>query len=226
MSGKIKSKFLYNANQNNENSVSAIYRKKRFEFFREYCRKLNKPFPIRILDLGGSDYHWKNSEFAGNKDFQITIVNIEDQDLYGLDNLIYIKKDVTDLSSFKDGEYDIVYSNSLIEHLNNEDLQLKLSEDIRRIGKHYFIQTPNYYFPVEPHFLFPFFQYLPLNVRIKLIMNYDLGWYAKQTDKEKAYELATSVRLLKLSEFKKLFPGGNIYREKYLFLNKSFIIYK
>ena len=143
-----------------------------------------------------------------------------------MDNFIYLKKDVTDLSDFKDKEFDIVYSNSLIEHINTEDLQIKLAEDIRRIGKHYFIQTPNYYFPIEPHFLFPFFQYLPLNLRAALVKKFDLGWYDRQPDKVKAFELASSIKLLSQKELKKLFPDGNIYHEKYLFLNKSFIIYK
>ena len=226
MSGKIKSYFLFNANQKNENSVSEISRKKRFEFFGDFCRKLNKPLPLTILDLGGSDYHWRKSGFVNDKNFQITIVNTESQDLSGMDNFIYLKKDVTDLSDFKDEEFDIVYSNSLIEHINTEDLQIKLAEDIRRIGKHYFIQTPNYYFPIEPHFLFPFFQYLPLNLRAALVKKFDLGWYDRQPDKVKAFELASSIKLLSQKELKKLFPDGKIYHEKYLFLNKSFIIYK
>lgn len=226
MSGKIKSYLLYNANQNNENSVSERSRKKRFEFFIEFCSNLKAPFPIKILDLGGSDYHWRNSQFPGNKNFNITIVNTEVQNVSESDNFVFIKKDVTDLEIFKDGEYDIVYSNSLIEHINSGELQKKLADDIRRIGKHYFVQTPNYFFPVEPHFLFPFFQFLPLNIRAKMIMKYDLGWYKKQPEKEKALELASSVKLLNIAELKKLFPDGNIYHEKYLFLNKSFIIYK
>lgn len=222
---KIKSKLLFNAGQNNVNSVSARSRKKRFEFFNEFCIRLNIPFPVRILDLGGSDYHWKNSGFAGNENFRITLVNTEIQDISEMDNFTFLEKDVTDLNLFKDGEFDIVYSNSLIEHINSDELQKKLADDIRRIGKHYFVQTPNYYFPVEPHFLFPFFQFLPLSIKTELIMNYDLGWYKKQQDKKSAIELAESVKLLKKKELKKLFPDGNIYQEKYLFLNKSFIIY-
>ena len=126
---------------------------------------------------------------------------------------------------FNDGEYDLIYSNSLFEHINNSDEQKKLAEEIKRIGKHYFIQTPNYYFPLEPHFLFPFFQFLPDSLKQKLIMSYDLGWYKKQNDEKKAKELADSVRLLKKSELKEMFPGCKIYYEKYFLLNKSFIIY-
>lgn len=223
MFGKLRSYLLYNANQNHKDSVSYRLRKKRFEFFSEFCSKLKKP--VNILDLGGSDYHWRNSRFRDNKNFHITIVNTEQQNIKDLRNLSFIKKDVKDLNYFDDKEFDLVYSNSLFEHINNYDEQKKLAGEIRRIGRHYFIQTPNYYFPVEPHFLIPFFQFLPVTWKTMLIKKYDLGWYKKHKDEDKARELADSVRLLKKSELKQIFPGGKIYTEKYFLLNKSFIIY-
>ncbi|MEO8446615.1 MAG: class I SAM-dependent methyltransferase [bacterium] len=220
---KIKSYLLFNANQNNEDSISNKSRKKRNEFFLEYSSGFAKP--IRILDLGGSDYHWRNLKLNNNKDFHITIINTEIQDTKNFINMSFIKRDVRDLSMFDDKEYDIVYSNSLIEHLNKHEEQKKLAEEIRRIGRHYFIQTPNYNFPIEPHFLFPFFQFLSTKTKASLIKKYDLGWYIKQSDDAKARELAGSIRLLKKDELKKLFPEAKIYEEKYLFLNKSFIAY-
>ncbi len=223
MFGKLRSYLLYNANQNHKDSVSYRLRKKRFEFFSEFCSKLKKP--VSILDLGGSDYHWRNSRFRDNKNFHITIVNTEQQNIKDLRNLSFIKKDVRDLTYFDDKEFDLIYSNSLFEHINSFDEQKKLAGEISRIGKHYFIQTPNYYFPIEPHFLFPFFQFLPVSWKTKLIKKYDLGWYKKQKDEDKARELAESVRLLKKGELKQMFPGGKIYFEKYFLLNKSFIIY-
>ena len=223
MTGKIRSYLLYNANQNNKDSVSHRLREKRFALFSEFCSKLKKP--VSILDLGGSDYHWRNSRFRDNKNFHITIVNTEQQNIKDIRNMSFIKKDVKDLDYFDDSEFDLVYSNSLFEHINNFEDQKKLAWEIQRIGKHYFIQTPNYYFPVEPHFLFPFFQFLPEAARTKLIMKYDLGWFRKQESESKARELAASVRLLKKSELKKMFPGGKFFTEKYLLLNKSFIIY-
>lgn len=224
MFGKLRSYLLYNANQNNKDSVSYRLRNKRFEFFSGFCSRLDKP--VNILDLGGSDYHWRNSRFRNNKNFQITIVNTEQQNVKDVCNLSFIKKDARELGYFSEKEYDLVYSNSLFEHINNFDEQKKLAEEIRRIGKHYFIQTPNFYFPLEPHFLFPFFQNLPEAARLKLVQKYDLGWFKKQTDETKARELINSVRLLKKRELKQMFPDGKVYSEKYLLLNKSFIIYR
>ncbi|MBK8551911.1 MAG: class I SAM-dependent methyltransferase [Ignavibacteria bacterium] len=223
MFGKLRSYLLYNANQNNENSISKQLREKRLKFFSEFCSRFEKP--VNILDLGGSDYHWRNSEFINNKDFHITVVNTEEQNTKELRNFSFIKRDVTDLKFFEDKEYDVVYSNSLLEHINNFDEQRKLAEEVMRIGRHYFVQTPNYYFPVEPHFLFPFFQFLPAEMKVNLIKKYDLGWFKKEVDAVRANELANSVRLLKERELKKIFPNGKIFYEKYFLLKKSFIIY-
>ncbi len=220
---RIKNYLLYNANQNNADSVSSKLRKKRLDFFLEYCNKFEKP--MRILDLGGSDYFWRNSDFKNNIDYHITLININKQDTREFRNLSFIKRDVRDLKIFDDNEYDLVFSNSLIEHFNNFDEQKKLAAEIRRIGRHYFIQTPNYFFPVEPHFLFPFFQFLPESARTKLLTRYTLGWYKKQSEESGARELATSIRLLRRNELEKVFSDGKIYNEKYLFLNKSFIVY-
>jgi hypothetical protein len=220
---KIKSYLLYNANQNNKDSVSSRLRKKRLDFFSEFCDKLEKP--VKILDLGGSDYHWRNSAFKNNKDYHITIINTEIQNTEDFRNICFIKRDVRHLNFFDDKEYDLVYSSSLIEHLNNFEEQKKLADEIKRIGKHYFIQTPNYYFPIEPHFLFPFFQFLSDEKKTKLVSKYNLGWFIKQDDESKARELAASIRLLKKNELKEFFPGSKIYNEKYFFLNKSFVFY-
>lgn len=223
MINRSKSYLLYNADQNNEGSISSRLRKKRLDFFLGFCNSIDKP--VRILDLGGSDYHWRNSVFMNNKDFHITIINTENQNTKDFRNLSFIKRDARDLDIFDDKEYEAVYSNSLLEHLNIYDDQKKMAEDIIRIGKHYFIQTPNYYFPVEPHFLFPFFQFIPDNLKTKLLLKYNLGWFGKQQDKEKARELASSIRLLKKKELQKMFPGGKIFKEKYFMFNKSYIVY-
>lgn len=223
MLSELKSYLLYQANQNNNNSVSADLREKRLRIFFDFCNTF--PKPLRILDLGGSDYHWKGSVFINNKDFHITIVNTETPDIKDYRNFSFIRMDVRNLDYFDDKEFGIVYSNSLLEHINSLQEQKKLAEEIQRIGVHYFIQTPNYFFPVEPHFLFPFFQFFPSGLKTSLVSRYDLGWFKKQEDKSEARKLATSIRLLKKNELMKLFPEGKLYNEKKFLLNKSFIIY-
>lgn len=212
---------LKNADQNISGSVSDKLRKKRHELFLMFCSSFEKP--VKIIDLGGSDYFWKNLYGIDLKDFDLTILNKEIQK--PCKEIKFINHDAKDLSFIKDKEYDVVFSNSLIEHIIGNENRKKLANEIMRIGKKFFIQTPNYYFPVEPHFLFPFFQFLPEGIKINLSLKHDLGWFQKQQNRKNARELVSSIRLLKLSELRELFPGSKIIKEKYFLLNKSFIIH-
>ncbi|MBS1518260.1 MAG: class I SAM-dependent methyltransferase [Bacteroidetes bacterium] len=223
MSGIFREYFLKNADQNNINSISYRLRNKRKEIFLEFISKFERP--VRILDLGGSGYFWKNLNLVNLDDLRILLVNTEFQDVEKYSNIEFINKDVRDLSAYGDKEFDLVHSNSLIEHLGKKEEQKKLAEEIQRIGRHYFIQTPNYYFPVEPHFMFPFFQFLPLKSRAGLLMKHNLGWFEKKENISEAEELAKSIRLLKKSELKEFFSGAEIYSEKYFLFTKSFIVY-
>ncbi|MBD5657673.1 MAG: methyltransferase type 11, partial [Candidatus Eremiobacteraeota bacterium] len=87
------------------------------------------------------------------------------------------------------------------------------------------VQTPNYYFPIEPHFLFPGFQFLPVSTRARLLHSFDLGWSQRESDLESAREVVDSVKLLKRRELADHFPDAKIYDERYLGLTKSFIAY-
>ena len=133
--------------------------------------------------------------------------------------------DARNLNNFENKQFDIVFSNSVIEHVGDYEDQLKMANEIIRLGKAYFIQTPNLYFPIEPHFVFPFFQFLPTSLRIYLLMHFDLGWRKKTTDREKAKSSVTSIKLLSKNALSNLFPQGEIYEEKFLGMTKSFVVY-
>jgi len=98
-----------------------------------------------------------------------------------------------------------------------------MANEVARIGKQYYIQTPNRYFPIEPHFVFPFFQFLPISIRVWLVQNFKLGWFPKIPDYQKALLEVTSIRLLTKSEVQVLFPDAEIFEEKYFGLTKSFV---
>ncbi|MBU0560100.1 MAG: hypothetical protein KKG93_11085 [Bacteroidetes bacterium] len=119
----------------------------------------------------------------------------------------------------------MIFSNSVIEHVGEYIDQKKFSNAIRRIAKRYFIQTPNYYFPFEPHFLFFGIQYLPVEIRAWLIRHFNLGWYEKERHYSRSLEIAKSIRLLKRKEIFELFPEAEIINEKCFGLTKSFIIH-
>jgi len=205
-------------NVNDAKSLSNKFRRKRIEIFKNLLNKYNPP--VKILDLGGTQEFWENMELISDR-IQITIINTESINTK-YKNLKSLKKDVRDLSEFRDKDYDIVFSNSLIEHIGDFPEQKKLAEEITRIGKTYFIQTPNYYFPLEPHFLFPYFQLLPKKMKVILLSHFNLGWF-KKSQKSEAVKIINSIRLLKYKDLKKLFPGALIKREKFSGFTKSFI---
>lgn len=208
----------------NERSINQYFRKKRFGFFKNLINQSNSKKTVKLLDIGGTLEFWENMKFTEQPRIQICLLNIDPQPIPN-SNIKSIKGDACDLSMFKDKEFDIVFSNSVIEHLFTFNNQKKMADEVRRVGKNYFIQTPNYYFPVEPHWLFPFFQFLPFKLKVFLSTYVSLGHYKKTLDKEKAVERVNEVRLLTEKEMKELFPEGKVYKEKVFGFTKSLILY-
>lgn len=204
-------------------SFSTKQRQKRHAFFMSLIDSL--PKPIKIIDIGGTENYWKhmNGVFC-NSELQITLLNLQLEKVTA-SNIRSIVGNATDLHNIADKEYDIVFSNSVIEHLNSFDQQHMMANEILRIGKSYFIQTPNKYFPIEPHFLFPMFQFLPRPVQLHLLLHYNLGWHKKCSNKIIAENVLSSVKLLTYNDLRKLFPKSNIYFEKFFGLTKSYIAY-
>ena len=209
------------------NSWAFKMRNQRLDFFKELLYHLDTDGSIRILDIGGREEFWKSSGILDNiSDLEVTLLNVDiDQMKLCNLNLKTVIGDARAMPEFQDQEFDIVFSNSVIEHVGNGDDKRRMSEEIRRVGKRYFIQTPNRFVPIEPHFVFPFFQFLPLQFQVWLIMNFKLGWYSKINDRNLAEKLVSRITLLSRKEFVELFPGAKMYDEKIFILTKSFIAY-
>lgn len=206
-------------------SLNQRFREKRFKFFTGLLETVKPGDKLRILDIGGEEDYWEKMNFLGNTNILITLLNLEKVKTKH-DNFISIKGDACDLSEFKENEFDIVFSNSVIEHLFSKENQKKMADEARRVGKYYYVQTPNRYFPVEPHWLFPFFQFLPFGVRVFLTRTRDLGHYKKAVDKAKAIQRVNEVKLLTKNEMIKLFPDGKVYKEIFWGLTKSITMYR
>ena len=216
-------RFLLKFSDNRDtDSLSTKFRKRRFEVFRSLVDLI--PRPLNILDVGGTQDFWEKMDFSKEPGVEIKILNITKVPVKypGFSSVV---GDARDLSRFGDGDFDIVFSNSTIEHLGEYEQQKKMASEVKRVGKRYFVQTPNRLFPIEPHFLFPFFQHLPLSLKLLLAINFELGWYKKFKDKEEAKKKIRSIRLLRKKELKRLFPGATLKKEKFLFLTKSFMLF-
>ena len=209
------------ADNRKKKSLASQMRMKRHSFFLSLLDKI--PEPITILDIGGTESYWNVVMDPAQKNVEITLLNKYSQ-IIKKEGFSSLEGNACNLN-FGDLSFDVVFSNSVIEHVGNFNDQKMMASEVRRVGKRYFIQTPNRLFPVEPHFIFPFFQYLPVNWQIWLVCHFNLGWMKKQPREESALELIRSIRLLDKQELQNLFPGAAIYEEKFLGLTKSFIIY-
>lgn len=207
-------------------SVAYRMRLKRVIMFIEFIHSITtKEKVVEILDLGGTVKFWETFDlafFLNSKSISITILNltqIESQ----YSNIQTILGDACNLAKFKDKSIDIIFSNSVIEHVGNYDRQKKMTSEIRRVGKNYFVQTPNYYFPIEPHYRLFFFQFLPKILQVFLLTHFKVEG-GKRFSKEQAINSLKCIRLLKYKELRLLFPESIIHCERIFGLIKSFIV--
>jgi SAM-dependent methyltransferase len=76
----------------------------------------------------------------------------------------YVQADATQRLPFADNEFDLAYSNSVIEHLP-PGAWPRFASELRRVARGWFVQTPAWEFPIEPHALLPFAHWLPMPLR-------------------------------------------------------------
>ena len=209
------------ADNRDDQSLAVQFRRRRFAFFQSLLSRLDRP--VHILDIGGTEEYWKTMGLDPEDQIFITLLNLTQHDVI-LPNVTSITGDARSVQA-DDASFDVVFSNSVIEHVGDYQDQLQMSKEVIRVGRRYFVQTPNKYFPLEPHFLFPFFQFLPLVLRVWLLQNFNLGWIVKTPDKTEAREIVEGIRLLSKREFVSLFPNATIYKEKVFGMTKSFVAY-
>jgi 2-polyprenyl-3-methyl-5-hydroxy-6-metoxy-1,4-benzoquinol methylase len=192
-----------------ESKMVGGWREGRYRLFIEACRvqpsdriidvgagqgsaleRFNRTNPILALDLREPEAEWTSAP-----------------------NVTVLQGDGTKLT-FEDNEFDVAFSNSVIEHVPPA-LQLKFATEIRRVAPRYFVQTPNKYFPLEPHYQLPLFQFFPRRLRRALNQRFTLGWQAKGQWEE--------ITLLSARDLQRCFPDAEIHREKVFGLTKSLV---
>lgn len=212
------------ADNTNQNSVATRLRRLRFQILLEMMRECSEP--IRILDIGGTQQYWDMmiSSSGLKKHIEVTLLN--PKPVFATHSVFDSKiGDGRAMPQFLDRQYEIVFSNSTIEHVGDFNDQKAMASEVRRVGQKYYIQTPNRYFPIEPHFVFPFFQFFPIPIRVWLVQKFNLGWFSRIPDHSEALKEVSSIRLLKRSEIEILFPDAKLFQEKLFGLTKSFVAY-
>ena len=62
---------------------------------------------------------------------------------------------------FADDEFDVAFSNAVVEHVGGRGEQRRFVAELCRVAPRVFVSTPNRWFPVETHTLVPFAHWLP-----------------------------------------------------------------
>jgi hypothetical protein len=127
---------------------------------------------------------------------------------------------------YADQSFDLVVSNSVIEHVGNWADQQRFAIEMQRVGRRLYLQTPNKWFPVEPHLIALFLHWLPNGLQIALVRWFSVWGWVTKPDRARIAEFVNGTRLLSRSELEQLFPGCRIEKESVLGLAKSYIVLK
>lgn len=176
---------------------------------------------MSILDVGGYPSTWIDTGASA----AITVLNIHpiNYERHSGHPLIETVVGNGCELNFGDRQFDIVFSNSVIEHLGTSDKQKAFAEECRRVGNSYWVQTPARSFFVEPHLITPFIHFLPVKLQRKLLRNFTVwGWLTRPSTSDIDAFLA-EIRLLSREEMEELFPEADIICEKFLGFTKSYV---
>lgn len=197
-------------------------RKNRFRLLRALLDPLERP--IRILDVGGELGFWEILDYARLGELHITLMNVFLQKNLP-PNFHARLGDARDLQDYSPRDFDVVMSNSVIGHVGGWAEQKKMAAEIRRVGTRYFVQTPNHYFPVDWRTLLPFFHFLPLTLRARLLQALPIAPGGRIKPYAAAVGWAGRVRNLTPREVRTLFPEATIVPERVLGFTKSFMLF-
>ena len=121
----------------------------------------------------------------------------------------FVRADASDGLPFGDQEFDLAYASSVIEHVAPER-RARFAAEVRRVARGFYVQTPAFSFPIEPHALLPFAHWLPVGLRRPY---WRLGAAGSWEE----------IALLRRRELAALFPGADIRAERAGPLVKSWV---
>lgn len=203
-------------------SLYRLAKKFRQNRMKAFLEKFNPTEQTTILDVGGFSNFWKEAGIRS----KITILRPEGPEPLPPDcpdNFRSVKGDGCNLRDYGDGAFDIVFSNSVIEHVGTFEKQIEFAKETARVGKGYWVQTPAMEFPIEPHLLVPFYHYMPRPLQEKLFRFTVWALLRKGRATVQDYHNHSRAYLLSRRKMTELFPGGELITERILGLPKSYV---
>jgi hypothetical protein len=213
-------------NHHKKNSFVNQFRQKRFELLKNGIEKLIQKDHFKILDIGGDIQYWKNIGWQ-HPACKIHLLNLYESKVPENEIQQFSSSVGNGLSlEYKKGEVDLIFSNSVIEHVGSYANQQIFAGEVRRVSNKYIVQTPSIWFPLEPHSLIPLFQFLPHPIRALLIMTFNINYFPKAKTYKAAIIVSHSTLMFTHKRFKQLFPEAEIQVERFLGIPKSYTAIK
>lgn len=202
-------------------SLGARTRMRRWQMLREAFPAIEN---MRVLDLGGTIEAWRRAPVRPE---HVTVLNLFEPGESDDGWIVPVLGDACDATRVLaqadvDSRFDIVFSNSLIEHVGGHARRAELARQVRRLAPHYWIQTPYRYFPLEPHWLFPGMQFLPAAARVAIAAHWPLV-HTRPANIDEARNEVLWTELVSITEMRDYFPTATILRERILGVPKSII---
>jgi hypothetical protein len=208
-----------------EASPLSTFRLKRFSMIMALIEKVAaKTGRVRILDVGGTREYWMAVEpLWRHLDLHVTLVNLVAEPVDD-PRFSSLAGNACAMPEFANNSFDIVHSNSVIEHVGRWGAMKAMASEVARLAPHYYVQTPAFGFPIEPHFRAPFFHWIPMPWRIWLTRHIALGAYPKAPTLDDAMRFVEDAILVDAARFRALFPApARFEKERFFGLTKSFI---
>lgn len=182
-------------------AVSLRSRERKLQLFLD---ELQPTAETTVLDIGADELGFGEGDGCGTMNFfeerypwpeRITALGLHDGSGFGerYPEIRYVQGDALALP-FGNGEYDIVFSNAVIEHVGGREQQRRFVSEALRVGRRVFITTPNRRFPIELHTRLPLMHWLPERPVHKAYEFVGKGW-------------AKEIHLLSRRSLESLFPG-------------------
>lgn len=202
--------------------IAAISRHFRRRRMARFAAEMGIGAETCVLDIGGTWDNWRLLD----RPPRLVLLNTPRAaaDLAGAP--IWVAGDGRALP-FRDGAFDVVFSNSVIEHVGDPGSQRQFAREVARVGRAYWVETPNRWFPVEQHLLTPFLHWLPRRWQRALVPRFN--WWRVLVplppDRRDFYidHYLRDVRLLGPRQLRALFPDALILRERLLGVAKSLV---
>lgn len=202
-------------------SLGAKARMRRWDVFASIFPDIER---MRIVDLGGTVESWRRAPVQPREVVVVNLLEPGDPDSPWLIPVLGDACEASDVlnRSGVDATFDLVFSNSLLEHVGGHANRVALAREVRALAPRHWVQTPYRYFPIEPHWVFPLMQFLPVAMRVRVARSWPLV-HSRPASSVEALEDVLWTELIGITELRSYFPESQVVMERMGGLVKSIV---